>query len=709
MRYVAQPGHTGSAKPTSLVDLAEILFRHSRSIILIVLASVILTACHLFLIRGESYVAEARLLVRLGQEQAPAPTTIADRSLMVGSQGGYGVGEMEVLRSRDLLTKLADGGALSGSPPPAPTTQLGRVMQHARDLWRTLQEKIDTVAVAAGLKPVPTPREQEIDEIARAFSFKSPPNSNIVIARMASNRRGVAQAGLGSLLDLYFAHRSTLYQGVTATNFFHDRRQETAKRLAIAESALSEFERSHAISNPDEQRTLLLRRIADASASVDAGRLELKAAETALRQFETARQSGDEGLAMLSVPQFSSSLQQSLANELAASAARWLAAQTALGANDQTIRRLRAEMVALSGMLEKQLLASVAEQRDQLASRLALRDASEAQLEKLQAALTEWNELRRTVASSARADEFNDARFNEAQGIAALERSKISNVVVVQQPFEDPVPVGLRKSTMLLLAAAAGMMLALIWVTIREFFDTRLHGPGDVDRRLGLQLLGAVPFDRRGLRRKRPAAGEAEAVITRVAAMVGRRSAEADLRALVVVGGADGEGVTTLTAQLGWQLVRLLGLRVLLVDLAGHSPTLSTMTERLPVPPVTFTLDAAVLPVELTDVEGGWAAAAVTAAEAGPSPSWFSAFIEAAGQAFDLVLVDARSVPDSVATLLALRACGHAMLVASADHLPSETLMQVCDELARERVVMLGCVLNRYRRRVPGWLESALQ
>jgi uncharacterized protein involved in exopolysaccharide biosynthesis len=702
MRYVG-PERQGSLLPeVSLADLAAIVYRRRWGIILIVLVSVASTMGYVMLIRGDTYVAEARLLVRLGQEQAPAPTTIADRQMMVAGQVGLGSGEMELLRSRDLITRLVDTVDLTARPRPPPTSLFGRVKEQAREAWVALREQIDEMLVRIGLKPRLTPRELAIETVARALIVESPPNSNLVIARVIWPQRGVPGPLLQTLLDLYFAHRSTIYQGATAATFFRERRQETGLRLASAEEALARFERANGISSPDEQRNTLIRRLSEAETGVDSARVELDQAEAAARQFAEARESGEQELAMFAVSSFGTALQQTLAGQLATAAARWLSAQTTLGPQDQNMRRLRSEIGAISGMLQQQIQAKVTERREALALRETLRDDIATELRRLQDALVQWHELRRAVSSSARAYEFNDNKLNEAMGIAALEQARIGNVVIAQQPAEQALPLGVRKSAMLLLAVVGGFVLAGIWVTTSEFFDHRLRDLRGVEDHLHLRPLGLVPLDARAFAKDGPPRRDTENALARIAATLGRTMSPDGGQAIVMTGGAVGEGVTTVTAHLGHHLVRLLGLRVLLIAMADTPPALAEVAARLPTPPARLAAEH-----PLSRPAPGWAIIPLTAGET--MPHRLEPLLRDARAAFDVILIDAPPATESAATLLLARAAGQVLLVCSADRLPHDALRRLCNELTAEQIEVTGCVLNRYRRPLPAWLEKALR
>jgi uncharacterized protein involved in exopolysaccharide biosynthesis/Mrp family chromosome partitioning ATPase len=698
---------------TSLRDVAEIVFRHGRTMLLIVLTSVALTAGYVLLIRDDNYMAEAKLLVRLGQEQAPTPTTIADRSTLIAGQGSYGTSEIEFLRNRDLIAEVVDRVDLSSLTRSMPTSFIGLVKQAFRQLWHELRHAIDSVLVWIGLKTPLTTREETIEEIAHALTVESPQGSNIVTARIVWPQRSVPEMLLRKLLAQYLVHRAALYEGGTAVTFFRERRDGAAAELENAEAALADFERQHQISNPDEQRTALLRRLADATAGANQGRLDLDLVETSLRQFEKTKQAGERELAAFAVAQYGNTLQQTLTGQLATVAANWLGSQTTLTPQDEHVRRLHTELIALSEMAMRQLHATVAQRREQLALREAQRDGIAAELQSLQDSLPHWQELQRDMASKRRAYEFNDNRLNEATGVAALERQRLGNVVVVQQPSEGALPVGIHKNSVLILSMVGGILLALTWLTVCEFFDHRLHGPADVERRLGLRLLAAVPSDNQRLSARGTLDDGTDATLARAAALLARQVSPTGLNALVVTALAEGEGVSTVTAHLGRHLVSLLGLRVLLVDLGAGSPNLSELLAALPAPPARVPADDTdPLPELPQTASGHWAIADVRSGalrSRQATARCLEQLIRRAEKVFDMVLIDAPPWPESVATLLASRACGHVLVVARADRFPVESLRRMCDELTEECVELVGCILNKYKRPLPSWLAGVVR
>jgi uncharacterized protein involved in exopolysaccharide biosynthesis len=416
---------------------------------------------------------------------------LADRQALIATTPSHVNSEMELLRSRDLIARLVERIDLTPQPRPVPASVFGRLRESARGAWVAAREWLDEMLVTLGLRPRLTPQQAAIEAIAGSLLLTAAPNSNVISARVFWAQRGVPELVLQDLLDLYFEMRAAMFQGTQAVAFFTERRRETSQRLQEAEAALAGFERENGLFNPDEQRSTLHRRLAEADTAIQAATLELDLARTAMDQLRAAQAAGDEALAGVALA--GNPLQQALATELATLGARSAGAQTTLNPQDVNVRRQRAEMAALSRQMTEQLRATLAQREQQLQAREGQRAEIQRALDMLQADLPRWYDLRRDVDSARRAYEFNDNKLNDALSVAALEEARIGNVQLVQRPAANAAPVGMRKTSLIVLAAVLGLVLALAWIVVRSFFDQRLYGRRDIERRLGIEVLAVVP------------------------------------------------------------------------------------------------------------------------------------------------------------------------------------------------------------------------
>ena len=72
---------------------------------------------------------------------------------------------------------------------------------------------------------------------------------------------------------------------------------------------------------------------------------------------------------------------------------------------------------------------------------------------------------------------------------------------------------------------------------------------------------------------------------------------------------------------------------------------------------------------------------------------------------FDIVLVDAPPLLEDAIALAALQAVPAVIPIVEAGRTRLETLDRMKRELAAHEVTVVGVVLNKYRRFVPGWIS----
>jgi len=65
--------------------------------------------------------------------------------------------------------------------------------------------------------------------------------------------------------------------------------------------------------------------------------------------------------------------------------------------------------------------------------------------------------------------------------------------VVIDPPYAPLASEGKRRSVLAVVGAVGGLILGLLLGGLRELMDTRFHGPREVERLLGLPVLGQVP------------------------------------------------------------------------------------------------------------------------------------------------------------------------------------------------------------------------
>jgi len=184
----------------------------------------------------------------------------------------------------------------------------------------------------------------------------------------------------------------------------------------------------------------------------------------------------------------------------------------------------------------------------------------------------QFNLLRRVAETDRALYNTLLTRFNELSATAGAASNNVSVVDLASPPMSPSSP---NLIVNLVIAAVLGLGLGAVYIFLRETLDDVMRTPDDVERKLGLPLLGLVPQvdndDIQGdLSDPKSAISEAyQSLVTNL------RYASADgiPRTLAVTSSQAGEGKTTTSQTLAREFAGL-GRKVLLIDADLRRPTL---------------------------------------------------------------------------------------------------------------------------------------
>lgn len=167
-----------------------------------------------------------------------------------------------------------------------------------------------------------------------------------------------------------------------------------------------------------------------------------------------------------------------------------------------------------------------------------------------------------------------------AQSLGVLAELRNGNVEVVQRAAVPTAPSSPKTARNTVLGALLGLVLGLGVAVLLERVDRRIREPKDLEAIYGLPLLGAVSeskaLARSGGRRKgkdRLPASELEA-FQLIRAHLRYFNVDREVRTLMVVSAAPGDGKTTVSRHLATAAVQM-GSRVLLLEADLRRPTLA--------------------------------------------------------------------------------------------------------------------------------------
>lgn len=490
---------TGNNKPlesflpeTSVRDLAFVLFKRKWSVAAILAMTIIGAVAWLWFIREDEYAVSAKVLVKLGKEQAPPPTLVGQSPMVVGYRTAEVNSEIDIFQSTDLIAHVVDRLGLDKprSAPPPPVKFIPRIRYEGKRLVREFWDWEDELLITLGLRERLTQREKVIAQFQKGLTVLPEKESNVFVAQLKVPERIGSSVVLRALLDDYQLFRLKLYQGqgadVLLTELNH-----TGSALHKVEADRQEFERAADITAFSKQEEVLLEQIATARAALKDAESAYNEADSKVENLDRELQKPDPNLGSLG--EFD---RESFPGTILRQIADLEREREQLRATDldssERVQSNRSQFRALATLLAANIRSAASEKKSTYDLRRSTLETLQAELRSLHEKRMEWDQLNRKSTELDGIYSFYRQRVEEVSAVAALDRKQISNIAVIQYPSDPLQPEGTRKTVLLVLCAVVGIFVAIVWVAIAEFFDHRIHTREDLERRLQVPVLAAV-------------------------------------------------------------------------------------------------------------------------------------------------------------------------------------------------------------------------
>jgi chain length determinant protein EpsF len=329
------------------------------------------------------------------------------------------------------------------------------------------------------------------EQLHNHLEVKPSPQGNVITVAYTS-----ADARLAALLANAFVQgyidttRDLRVQPARQYNaFFEERAKQLREALEQAQAKLSTFQRNNGIVGADERADVETSRLNELSTQLVL--LQTLAAETAGRQAQAQVNAGN--------------LQEVMNNPVVASLTADLSRQEArlselsLRAGDQhpevkalkaSIAQLRSKIEAESGRVSTSLAVNNSVNQSRVANLRGALEEQRAKVLRLATSRDEVSILRRDVENAQRAYDAVLARVNQTD-LASQDMQ--TNVSVLKQATEPAHPSFPNILLNTVIAALAGMVLAVGTALLRELLDHRLRTIEDITGELGQPVLVHLP------------------------------------------------------------------------------------------------------------------------------------------------------------------------------------------------------------------------
>jgi uncharacterized protein involved in exopolysaccharide biosynthesis len=493
---------------TTTRDIFGLLFRHKSKVIFCFALSMCAATAIIFF-WPRKYSSESKLLVRLGRETAALdPTATTGQIMPISVSRETEVGSvLEMLRSRVMIEKLVD--EIGPDAILRPTTADGASAKES------LLAKLD-LSSWINLDPV-SDRETAIIKVRQYLKSAIEKKSDVITVIGTANSPELAQQIVSKFVHIYLGEHSRLHRSAGSQGFLTEQTELLRKQLSDALAKLRDAKNSMGIVGVENQRLILQREIIDVETKLAQSTTALAAAHKRVGALRTGFQSLPERLPTDETKGHPNVAADNMRKDLyeleireAELASRFTDEFPALVAAREHIENAKAPLAkeeqrrtqstttvnSIHNQLKLTLLTedanieslnaqkfALSDQLSQLRERVRLLNDNEPQIAKLEQEVALCKANYTTYSEKSEQSRIDNA----------LQNDRINNVNVIQPASLVASPVRPHKASVLAVGLLGGIVLGIGAALLAESLDPSLKTPADVENRLSLPVLVAIP------------------------------------------------------------------------------------------------------------------------------------------------------------------------------------------------------------------------
>ncbi len=460
------------------------------------------------------YKSESKLLVRLGRETVTLdPTATTGQIIPVAVSHETEVNSvLEMLRSRIMIEKLVDHlGPEEALRPKTTATSSAAETSGAEPASAAF-------SLTSWINPDPvTEREKVISQVGQTLDFGVEKKSDVISVSSTADSPEVAQRIVASLIDIYLGEHARLHRSAGSQAFFTEQTELLRKSLGDALDKLRDAKNSLGIVAVDNQRYILQREIINVESNLADSTAALAAAQKKTQSLRTGFEGLPERLPTDETRGFPNAAADSMRQDLyqleireAELASRFTDQFPALVAVREQIRaakdpltreeKRRTQSTTTVNMVHNQIHLNLLTESSNVASLAAQTSELNQQLAQLRQRVRSLNDnepqidkLEQEVALCKTNYATYCEKSEQSRIDNALQSERITNVNVIQPASLVMKPVSPHKANVLLIGILGGLLLGVGAALLAEHLDPSLKTTADVEDRLSLPVLVAIP------------------------------------------------------------------------------------------------------------------------------------------------------------------------------------------------------------------------
>lgn len=481
----------------SLRDILYIVFRDKNRILLVTLLALVISLVYL-MFQSSIYVAESRVLVRVGKEKLAGMESLSkDNYNILFQERGQDIHNgLEMLKDKKIAMEVLNSLKPLLQPAPPPVSLWGKLKQGIKSAWSTVKGWMYEPLYWFGFRHRLSEEEAILQILRGALAAEAIEDTDVVQISFGWTDPHFAAMAANEFARQFVSHYIGAHRNPDSEPFYREQISSYKKTLDQAEAELSEFQVATGIANISLEKEIVLNSIAELEAELR----DVAVAVGEYRGLSAAANRASERNQWVQTPAMDSGLNSSF-SELDAQYLELITQRQQLATVMQKdvpeLRLLQRRIHGLRNEKASQLLAyydinlaAVKEKRDLLQRKLKEKQARLRVLTENTGRLEQLVRLRNIAAENYL---LYTKKAEELRISDELTNRSISGVRIVNEAVPPAKPSYPRRGLIVGLATLFGLFLGVGLSAVREYFNQTFRETGDVERILGVPLLMTVP------------------------------------------------------------------------------------------------------------------------------------------------------------------------------------------------------------------------
>ncbi len=470
----------------------KLLFREGlralrRNIILVLVTALttVMTAYVGLQFVSEQYTTSAKLLVKLGRENAEVPLTVERGGVYTTGVRQEDINsEIQLLKSREIIEGVVDriGIEKFNEIPVKPESFFGALKYHLKVAYRSLKGQIEECLIYLGLKKALSPKEKVILLLEKRVTVTREKDSDVIGVDVKLPSPPLTVAVANEMIALYFERRAAIRKSPPVKNLFLAQTASYEADLQNLETKKNAVRTRYSVSALSDQRKILLNRLQELKTNIDSSQYERKLIFDD-RQILAIRDRNSELLPTPSDGLLPNLSVQSLKDRISELKIKHIALTGKFTNQTETVRSLEKEIARTTNLLVGNLDGRVSQ---------LMKEAQqvEKELEKTNDAERELQRLDRAITLSEGNLTSSTKRSQEAILSEQLDEKRMTNISILSKPSFPITPVSPKKMLIMLSSVGVGLFAGAWFGFLREYTSDIIHAPSAMADIPGLSVLG---------------------------------------------------------------------------------------------------------------------------------------------------------------------------------------------------------------------------